>query len=50
MSQKGMKEPYDWDEYADMFLPRAEELALEAVRAEYQEKVVHGVGALPVGH
>lgn len=29
-----MKEPYDWDEYASMFLPKAAELAKTAVDAE----------------
>ncbi|KAI9668453.1 MAG: hypothetical protein M1831_001207 [Alyxoria varia] len=37
--QKGMKEPYDWDAYAEMFFPKAEELAHEAVLAEDQEKL-----------
>lgn len=39
--QKGLKEPYDWDEYAEMFFPKAEELeriALEAEEAGNKEK------------
>lgn len=32
--QKGLKEPYDWDEYAKMFFPKAEELAGIAAEAE----------------
>lgn len=32
--QKGLKEPYDWDEYADMFFPKAQELAHIAAEAE----------------
>ncbi|KAJ9624594.1 uncharacterized protein PV06_06408 [Exophiala oligosperma] len=32
--KKGLKEPYDWDEYARMFFPKAEELAKIAVEAE----------------
>jgi hypothetical protein len=34
--QKGQKEPYDWDEYAKPFFPKAEELykAAEAAQAE----------------
>lgn len=34
LEQKGLKEPYDWDEYARMFFPKAEELAKIAVEAE----------------
>lgn len=30
---KGLKEPYDWDEYAQMFFPKAEELARVAEEA-----------------
>ncbi|KAH9841314.1 heptaketide hydrolyase ayg1-like [Teratosphaeria destructans] len=30
----GHKEPYDWDAYAQVFFPKAEELAAEAERAE----------------
>jgi hypothetical protein len=29
-----MKEPYDWDEYAQCFFPKAEELAQRASEAE----------------
>jgi hypothetical protein len=29
-----MKEPYDWDEYAKMYFPKAEELAKIAEEAE----------------
>lgn len=32
--QKGLKEPYDWDEYAEMFFPKAKELADIAAEAE----------------
>lgn len=32
--KKGLKEPYDWDEYAEMFFPKAEELANIAANAE----------------
>lgn len=32
--QKGLKEPYDWDEYAEMFFPKAQELAEVAAEAE----------------
>jgi hypothetical protein len=32
--EKGLKEPYDWDEYAQMFFPKAEELAAIAEAAE----------------
>lgn len=31
---KGLKEPYDWDEYAKMYFPKAEELAKIAEEAE----------------
>ncbi|KAK0713520.1 yellowish-green 1-like protein [Lasiosphaeria miniovina] len=31
---KGLKEPYDWDEYAQMFSPKAQELARIAEEAE----------------
>jgi hypothetical protein len=40
-SQKGLKEPYDWDEYAQMYFPKAEELlkiAEEAEKAGEKEK------------
>lgn len=32
--QKDMKEPYDWDEYAQFFVPKAQELAQKASEAE----------------
>lgn len=32
--QKGLKEPYDWDEYAKMYFPKAEELKKTAEEAE----------------
>ncbi len=32
--KKGLKEPYDWDEYAQMYFPKAEELAKIAAEAE----------------
>ncbi|KAK0610711.1 yellowish-green 1-like protein [Bombardia bombarda] len=32
--KKGLKEPYDWDEYAEMFFPKAEELSRIAEEAE----------------
>lgn len=32
--QKDLKEPYDWDEYAQCFFPKAEELVAEATSAE----------------
>lgn len=32
--KKGMKEPYDWDEYAKTFFPKAEELLRLASWAE----------------
>ena len=31
---KGLKEPYNWDEYAPMYFPKAEELAKIAEEAE----------------
>lgn len=31
---KDLKEPYDWDEYAKMYFPKAEELAKIAEEAE----------------
>lgn len=34
--QKGLKEPYDWDEYAEMFFPKARELARIAEISESQ--------------
>lgn len=34
VKQKGLKEPYDWDEYAEMFFPKADELSEIAARAE----------------
>ncbi|KAF2236312.1 alpha/beta-hydrolase [Viridothelium virens] len=39
--KKGLKEPYDWDEYAQMYFPKAEELvgrAEEAEKASEKEK------------
>ena len=33
-AQKGLKEPYDWDEYAQMYFPKAEELVQRAEEAE----------------
>ena len=32
--QRGLKEPYDWDEYAAAFFPQAEKLVNEAAIAE----------------
>ncbi|KAI9661259.1 MAG: hypothetical protein M1821_009586 [Bathelium mastoideum] len=32
--KKGLKEPYDWDEYAQEFFPKAEELVQKAEEAE----------------
>ncbi|CAN8100973.1 unnamed protein product [Discula destructiva] len=32
--QKGLREPYDWDEYAEMFFPKAHELERIAAEAE----------------
>ncbi|KAI3392129.1 hypothetical protein diail_6141 [Diaporthe ilicicola] len=32
--KRGLKEPYDWDEYAEMFFPKAQELSEIAARAE----------------
>ncbi|KAK3690415.1 yellowish-green 1-like protein [Podospora appendiculata] len=32
--KKGLKEPYNWDEYAEMFFPKAEELSRIAEQAE----------------
>ncbi|KAK6075442.1 pigment biosynthesis protein ayg1 [Seiridium cupressi] len=32
--QKGLKEPYDWDEYAECFFPKAEDLIERAMVAE----------------
>ena len=32
--QKDMKEPYDWDDYAQFFVPKAQELAQKASEAE----------------
>ena len=34
LGQKGLKEPYDWDEYAQMYFPKAEELSKIAEEAE----------------
>ena len=33
-SKKDLKEPYDWDSYAKMYFPKAEELAKIAEEAE----------------
>lgn len=33
-SQEGHKEPYNWDAYAQVFFPKAEELVAEAEKAE----------------
>lgn len=33
-AQKDLREPYDWDEYAQTFFPKAEELIAEAEKAE----------------
>ena len=33
-AKKGLKEPYDWDEYAQMYFPKAEELSKIAEEAE----------------
>ena len=33
-NQKGLKEPYDWDEYAQMYFPKAGELTKIAEEAE----------------
>jgi len=33
-AKKDLKEPYDWDEYAKMYFPKAEELAKIAEEAE----------------
>lgn len=35
-TQKGLKEPYDWDEYAESFFPKAQELARIADEAQSQ--------------
>ena len=34
MDKAGMKEPYEWDQYASFFIPKAEELEALAVEAE----------------
>lgn len=36
VTQKGLKEPYDWDEYAESFFPKAQELARIAADAQTQ--------------
>jgi pimeloyl-ACP methyl ester carboxylesterase len=36
---KGLKEPYDWDEYASMFFPKAYALAARAEKAEAEGKL-----------
>jgi hypothetical protein len=32
--EKGLKEPYDWDEYAEMFFDAADDLMLMGINAE----------------
>ena len=34
LSQGDYKEPYDWDDYAQVYFPKAEELVAEAEKAE----------------
>jgi hypothetical protein len=34
MSKAGMKEPYDWDQYASYFMPKAKQLEDAAIEAE----------------
>lgn len=34
LSKAGLKEPYDWDEYAPFYFPKAEELSKIAEEAE----------------
>lgn len=34
--QGDYKEPYDWDEYAQVYFPKAEELVSEAQKAEQE--------------
>lgn len=34
LQQGNFKEPYDWDEYAQVYFPKAEELVAEAENAE----------------
>lgn len=34
--QRGFKEPYDWDEYAQVYFPKAEELVAAAEKAEQE--------------
>jgi hypothetical protein len=34
LQQKGLKEPYDWDEYAEQFFPKGQELEARAQDAE----------------
>ncbi|KAF1816137.1 alpha/beta-hydrolase [Eremomyces bilateralis CBS 781.70] len=34
MERRNMREPYDWDEYASVFVPKAKELVANAVSAE----------------
>lgn len=41
MTKRGIQEPYDWDKYAEVFFPKAEELqakAEEAEKADEKEK------------
>jgi hypothetical protein len=35
-SQQGQKPPYDWDKYAQVFFPKAEELLAIAEKAEHE--------------
>lgn len=37
--QKGLKEPYDWDEYAQIFMPKGVELIARAQEADRQGEV-----------
>src|SRR5688572_8786858 len=34
MTKRGIQEPYDWDKYAEVFFPKAEELQANAEEAE----------------
>lgn len=34
--QGNYKEPYDWDDYAQVYFPKAEELVSEAQKAEQE--------------
>lgn len=35
-NQGDYKEPYDWDDYAQVYFPKAEELVSEAQKAEQE--------------